>query len=66
MNLMSLMNNEYKSICLFESHLKNWSIFFECKRINDKDQYHNVTKIELEILRANAKRLYETLNMELE
>jgi hypothetical protein len=60
------MSHEYKSVCLFESHLRNWSLFFECKKINDKDRYHNVTKIELEILRANAKRLCETLDMAIE
>ena len=65
MNLLTLMHQEYV-IDAFEVYYDEkpykYSISLECRKINNSDGYSRITKIELETLRDNAKRLYEACN----
>ncbi len=61
MNLLSLMRYDYQAKADPCQANNTAYACLECKAINDKDAY-GMTKIELETLRDNAKRLYEACN----
>ncbi len=62
MNLLSLMHQEYRiTVEEFTDGPTYYQLILNCQKVNDVDNYVK-TKIELETLRDNAKRLYEACN----
>lgn len=61
MNMLSLLNHDYIPDLRYNSFTKYWELRFKCDNINDKDCYDLLVPVDLEILKDNAKRLYDEL-----
>lgn len=62
MNLLGLMKYDYKIECVCAPEATGYQVTLYDKAHNDMDFYRTLTKLELETLRDNAKRLYEACN----
>lgn len=62
MNLLSLMRHDYKMGCIYAAEAPGYQLTLWCEPVNDSDGYRKLSKIDIETLRDNAKRLYEACN----
>ena len=62
MNLLSLLHRDYQFVTLYNEYSSWWELYMEHKKLEDKDHYKHLTKIDLETLRDNIKRLYESID----
>ena len=62
MNLLSLMRYEYQILCVDVPDASGYQVTMYGTAHNDTDSYKKLTKIELENLRDNAKRLFQACN----
>lgn len=61
MNILSLSVRDYKVTSNYNIITTFWEVEFFNEKVNDRDGYTRLTKIDMETLRDNAKRMYESL-----
>lgn len=62
MNTLSWMNREYRIDTSYNDQGRHWNIYFSNEKYNDMAAHQAVTKIELETLRINARRIIEAID----
>jgi hypothetical protein len=62
MNTLSLSVRDYAVTSRYNTITTFWEVEFYNDKVNDRDAYNRFSKIDMETLRDNAKRLYESLD----
>lgn len=66
MNTLSMAHRDYSITSQYNKKTSFWEVRFVNELMGDTDSHIHLTKIDIETLRDNAKRLYECLERALD